>query len=133
MRAAAAMAAATFLLRGDVMGAFKDLAGRVVKRVVHSETAQRALGAVFEKVDLVALGKRFEGAGLEKVFASWVSQGKNLPISPDQVKGLLGEEHLQQLASEHNVSPEEMQTLLAQHLPDLVDHLTPDGKLPAES
>jgi uncharacterized protein YidB (DUF937 family) len=115
------------------MGAFKDLAGKVMQRVVHSETAQRALGAVFERVDLAALAKRFEGAGLEKVFASWVSQGKNLPVSPEQIKGLLGEEHVQQLASEHNVSAEEMQNLLAQHLPDLVDHLTPDGKLPAES
>lgn len=115
------------------MSILKNLANKVIQRVVSSEKGQALLGSVLKKITLAALAKKFDSAGLANVFASWVGKGKNMPISPDQVKGLVGEAEIQKLADEHQVSPAEIESLLAAHLPDLVDQLSPDGALPAEA
>jgi uncharacterized protein YidB (DUF937 family) len=112
------------------MSLLQDLLGKVVSRIATSKQAQSVMGELLKKVTLSALSERFTKAGLEKVFASWLSQGNNLPLNKDDVRKLVGEEHIQALASEHNVSDEEIEKMIADHLPDLVDQLSPDGTLP---
>jgi uncharacterized protein YidB (DUF937 family) len=72
----------------------------------------------------------FHEKGLGGIFESWVSTGQNLPISAEQIQGVLGNEQVQQLAAKAGISPEEASSKIAELLPGMVDKLSPDGKLP---
>jgi len=63
---------------------------------------------------------------------SWVSTGQNLPITPAQIKQGLGSDFLSQLAGKAGVSPDAASTQLSGLLPDLIDKLTPNGKMKQE-
>ncbi len=73
----------------------------------------------------------FEKNGLGEIAQSWVSKGANLPISADQIQGVLGSGPLAAIASKLGVDPQQAATQVSALLPQLVDHLTPDGTLPA--
>ena len=78
--------------------------------------------------DLIA---RFEQGGLGSVIGSWVSTGHNLPISAEQLQSVLGSGQLGQIAEQLGLSHGEAAAQLSQVLPQVVDHLTPNGQLPA--
>jgi uncharacterized protein YidB (DUF937 family) len=61
---------------------------------------------------------------------SWVSTGPNQPISPDQVKQVLGADLIQQLATKSGLPVAELTQKLAQVLPQAVDKMTPGGVIP---
>lgn len=75
----------------------------------------------------------FEGAGLGSVVQSWIGNGQNQAISPDQVQQALGNGHLQELATAAGISPTEAAGHLSEILPGLVDKLTPNGQPAAAS
>jgi uncharacterized protein YidB (DUF937 family) len=79
---------------------------------------------------LGGLVQSFEQGGLGSVVNSWVSTGQNLPISAEQIKAVLGGGKLQEIASQLGVSPDQASGSLAELLPKVVDHLTPNGQLP---
>jgi uncharacterized protein YidB (DUF937 family) len=58
-------------------------------------------------------------SGMGGQVASWVEGGDHAPISPDQLQSALGDEHVQNLASQFGVSPDELLSHLSQHLPGL--------------
>src|SRR5512146_925045 len=80
---------------------------------------------------LAGLVQAFQKNGLGDVVNSWVSTGKNLPISADQVKQVFGGDLLSQLAGKAGLSPEAASSQLSSLLPNLVDQLTPNGKIEA--
>jgi uncharacterized protein YidB (DUF937 family) len=59
-----------------------------------------------------------------------VSTGKNLPISADQIKQGLGSGPLAQLAGKAGLSSDAASNHLASLLPNVIDKLTPDGRIP---
>jgi uncharacterized protein YidB (DUF937 family) len=63
---------------------------------------------------------------------SWVSPGPNKPISPGDLASALGADQISSLMSQSGLSRDELLTGLSQHLPEVVNHLTPDGRLPTE-
>lgn len=73
----------------------------------------------------------FEGAGLGQVAQSWISNGQNQAISPDQVQQALGNGQLQELAQAAGISPADAAGHLSEILPGLVDKLTPHGEATA--
>ncbi len=77
--------------------------------------------------DLVA---RFQQGGLGDVVGSWVSTGQNLPVSPDQLGGVLGDDVLAGLTQRTGLPTGDLLGQLSQMLPQVVDHLTPNGQLP---
>jgi len=79
---------------------------------------------------LGGLVQAFEQGGLGSVVNSWVSTGQNLPISAEQIKAVLGGGKLQEIASQLGISPDQASGSLAELLPKVVDHLTPNGQLP---
>ncbi len=79
---------------------------------------------------LDGLVRSFQDRGLGGIVDSWVSTGKNLPISADQVAQGLGSDQLASLASKLGMSQGDVSSQLAQLLPDVVDKLTPNGKVP---
>lgn len=81
---------------------------------------------------LSGLVKVFEQQGLAHVVASWVSNGQNLPIDASQLQAVLGSDTVQRLAGQLGLNTGELSAQLAQWLPQIVDHLTPQGQLPAQ-
>ena len=79
---------------------------------------------------LEGLVRSFQDRGLGGIVDSWVSTGKNLPISADQVAQGLGSDQLASLASKLGMSQGDVSSQLAQLLPDVVDKLTPNGQVP---
>lgn len=79
---------------------------------------------------LGGLVQSFERGGLGNIVNSWVSTGQNLPISPEQIQSVLGNPVLQGLAEKLGISREKIAGSLATVLPQVVDHLTPNGQLP---
>ena len=82
---------------------------------------------------LLGLVNTLRQLGLNDVVSSWISTGENKPISPEQVQNALGEGQINQMAQNMGVSHQEVLTGLAGLLPQLIDKLTPDGKLPEGS
>jgi uncharacterized protein YidB (DUF937 family) len=75
--------------------------------------------------------RSFDAAGLGAVAQSWVSKGANLPISADQIEAVLGSGPVGALAQKLGVDPQTAAGHLAQLLPQVVDHLTPNGDVPS--
>ena len=80
---------------------------------------------------LAGLVQGFQKNGLGDIVNSWVGTGKNLPVTPDQMKQGLGGDFLSQLASRAGVSPDAASAQLSSLLPDMIDKLTPSGKIEA--
>ena len=78
---------------------------------------------------LAGIVQSFQKNGLGDIVNSWVSTGKNLPITPEQVKQGLGSDFLSQLAGKAGVSPDAASTQLSSLLPNVIDKVTPNGKV----
>jgi uncharacterized protein YidB (DUF937 family) len=78
---------------------------------------------------LAGLLQAFTQSGMGQQAQSWVSTGANLPISPDQITAALGGGQLQNLARQLGMSQDQAAGGLADFLPQVVDHLTPNGAL----
>jgi len=76
------------------------------------------------------LAQSFEQNGLGHLMSSWIGTGENLPISSDQVKSVLGNERVAEFAAKAGISPDTASSHLAELLPDVINKLSPDGKLP---
>ena len=80
---------------------------------------------------LQGLVQSFEQQGLGGVVQSWVGNGQNQPVSGEQVQNVLGNDKVQEVASKLGISAGEASSAIAQVLPHVVDHLTPNGQVPA--
>jgi uncharacterized protein YidB (DUF937 family) len=81
---------------------------------------------------LSGLISQFEGAGLGHIAQSWVGNGPNQPVSPQQLQGVFGEQQVQGMASQAGMAPNDFLSQLSQHLPNAVHGMTPNGQLPDE-
>jgi uncharacterized protein YidB (DUF937 family) len=91
-----------------------------------------SIGGLLEGGGLGGLLGTLQEKGLGDVGDSWVSKGKNLPISPEQLEDVLGNEHVKAIAGKLGIAPEKAASQLAKYLPQVIDRLTPDGKVPAD-
>ena len=78
---------------------------------------------------LANLVQTMKEKGFTQIVASWVGTGENLPISAAQIQSALGNEKIAQLAQKVGLSQEEAATHLSTILPQVVDKLTPNGKV----
>jgi uncharacterized protein YidB (DUF937 family) len=69
-----------------------------------------------------------EDRGHWDVARSWVSRGPNKRISPQELESALGERGIRDLMQQTDMERGELPDVLAQHLPRLIDHLTPDAR-----
>jgi uncharacterized protein YidB (DUF937 family) len=77
--------------------------------------------------------KQFQQNGQGDTADSWVSPGPNKQISPGDLGKALGVDQINTLTSQTGLSREELLAGLSQHLPDVINQLTPDGRLPTEN
>jgi len=81
---------------------------------------------------LGGLMSQFQQGGLGHIAQSWVGNGPNQPVSPEQLHGVLGADQVQSMASQAGMQPNDFLSQLSQHLPDAVHSMTPNGRLPDE-
>ena len=77
--------------------------------------------------------KQLESAGLGQQASSWVSTGPNMPVSADQITSALGGGVIGQIAQQLGVQPQQAAGGLAAMLPELINHLTPNGAVPQQN
>jgi uncharacterized protein YidB (DUF937 family) len=93
-----------------------------------------AAGGMIESVRKGGLGElvdQFRKNGQGDVADSWVGKGANAPISDAQMEKTLGPDLIDSLVKQTGLSREELLSRLSKTLPETVDKLTPDGRVPA--
>jgi len=74
----------------------------------------------------------FEQAGLGHIVQSWIGNGPNQPVSAQQLQSVLGDNQVQAMAGQAGMAPQNLLSELSRHLPNAVDGMTPNGRLPDE-
>ena len=67
---------------------------------------------------------KLHAGGMSDIVSSWTAGGSCQSITTDQIKNALGNEHVQQIASQLGVSPDKALAALAEHLPGLASQQT---------
>ena len=119
------------------MGILDSLENSPALRSVLSQLGAAVLPAVLGEVmgtgsqgGLNAIVAKLEQSGFGEQVKSWIGTGQNLPITADQVRQVLGNDAVRQLAAKYNIPVDQIAEVLAHQLPLAVDHASPDGKLP---
>ncbi|HBK06800.1 MAG TPA: hypothetical protein DDZ81_13165 [Acetobacteraceae bacterium] len=78
---------------------------------------------------LSSLLERLTSTGQGDVANSWVGTGPNKPIQPNQLGSALGQTTIADLARQTGMSEQELLAQLSRVLPNVVDKLTPGGRI----
>ncbi len=73
---------------------------------------------------------KLTSAGHGPAVNSWLGNGQNAPIQPNQLQSALGQTTISDLARQAGMSEQELLAQLSRTLPGVVDKLTPDGRVP---
>jgi len=76
--------------------------------------------------------KQLQQAGQGDATKSWVGSGPNQSISSNDLAKALGADQINTLMAHSGLSRDDLLAGLSQYLPQVVDHLTPQGRLPTE-
>ena len=76
--------------------------------------------------------KQLQDAGHGDAANSWVDNGPNKQIAPKDLESALGTEQISMLTSETGLSRDELLEGLSQTLPQIINQLTPHGRVPTE-
>jgi uncharacterized protein YidB (DUF937 family) len=76
--------------------------------------------------------KQLQQNGQGETANSWVGKGENKPIAPGDLASALGADQIDSLASHSGLSRDDLLSGLSKYLPNVIDHLTPEGRLPTE-
>lgn len=97
-------------------------------------------GGLFEQVvglinnpqtgGLSGLVEQFTSKGMGGLISSWIGTGENQPVSGEQIEQAFGNDKIQEIAQKLGISGTEASGGLAALLPQLIDKLTPYGKVP---
>jgi uncharacterized protein YidB (DUF937 family) len=117
------------------MGLFDSVAGAVLGKVMGDKAgmAQVAMEMFNSNGGVGGLMEKFKAGGLGEAAASWVGTGENIAVSPDQISSVLGEGAIADMAAKFGLTPDVLSAQIAEHLPTVVDKLTPGGEVGADS
>ncbi|MDR3532900.1 MAG: YidB family protein [Rhodopila sp.] len=85
-----------------------------------------------DKEGVAAIISKFQTAGLGQHVQSWVGTGENTPVSAEQIGQVFSQEQLEGWAQKAGTTPDALRGVLAEALPHVIDHATPDGQVPAQ-
>jgi uncharacterized protein YidB (DUF937 family) len=94
---------------------------------------QLALSMLQQNGGLEGVLGKFRQGGLGQQADSWVSTGQNMNISADQLQQVFGSSAISDLAAQLGMSQGQASSTMAQLLPDVINRLTPEGQVPANS
>jgi len=81
---------------------------------------------------LGTLLERLTHGGLGGPVKSWVGSGQNQPVAPDQLHKALGPEVVDHLEQQTGMPRDQLLGELSKVLPQVVDKLTPHGRMPTQ-
>ena len=120
---------------GSVLGANSGGSSNPLLQIAMQMLANKGGGTGGGAMDamggLSGIISAFQKGGLGHLTDSWVGTGDNLPVSGDQLTDVLGADKISQIASQLGMSQSDAAGGLAKILPDLVNHVTPNGQVPA--
>ena len=103
--------------------------GDVLKSGLGGLLAGGAAGSVLSG-GLNDLLKQLQQSGLGDVAKTWVANGPNGTVSSDDLAKALGGDQISTLMAHTGLSRQDLLAGLSQYLPEAVNQLTPDGRLP---
>ncbi|MGU7775881.1 YidB family protein [Burkholderia sp. MR1-5-21] len=114
-----------------------DIVGGLIGGEAGGNSQSALLSAALEFINnqpggLNGLIEKFNAGGAGDVIGSWVGNGENQPISADTLQNVLGSDAIGALASKVGIDPQQASGILAQVLPHVVNHATPNGEVPAD-
>ncbi len=119
------------------MGLFEAAAEAVTAKVGDSAGQHNIISSILGLIEhpdtggLTGMVDKFRSAGLSNIVNGWISNGPNPPVSPDQLQQVFSMDQLRGFAQKLGLNTDEATKHLADLLPGIVDHLTPNGALPA--
>ena len=105
-------------------GGLGDLLGQVLGGGAGGRGMGGGLGGLLAQMQQAGFGDEAD---------SWVGRGANKSISPDAMSQIFGREGLEQISRKAGVSEDDAARGLSQLLPEVVDHMTPDGGVPDDA
>ena len=119
------------------MGLFDKLGGSLggVLGQVTAAAAPALIAAALAKTNLGNLQgvvNQLQQGGLNDQVKSWLGNGANMQVTPEQLKAALGNEQVRQIAEHFGVPVDQALNLLAEHLPAAVDQASPNGTLQSQ-
>ena len=118
------------------MGFFDGIAKGVLDKIsgggAQNPLIETVMGLISnpETGGLQGMLETFKSKGFGEIISSWIGTGENQAISKDQILEALGKDQIQKMAEKVGISQEEASGGLASLLPEIIDKLTPNGKLP---
>ena len=91
-----------------------------------------AISQLFGGEDLKGILAKMQRNGMDKQVKSWLSNGKNIPVSGADIKRVVDPAVLTSMAKRQGMTPDEMCEHIAMAMPNLVDKATPKGQVPAQ-
>jgi uncharacterized protein YidB (DUF937 family) len=110
-------------LGGSLKGVLGSVAAAEAPALISAALAKTNMGNLQGLVDQLQQG------GLGEQVKSWLGNGTNLQVTPEQIQNALGNDQVKQLAQHFGVSLDAVTKLLADHLPAVVDQASPNGSI----
>ena len=117
------------------MGLFDSLAGTVLGKLGGEQgaMAQVAMEMFNQYGGMNGVLEKLKAGGLAEQAASWVGKGENLSITADQISNVLGNGAIAEMAAKFGLAPDVLSSQIAQHLPSVIDRMTPNGEVTTDS
>lgn len=116
--------------RSPIVGALIAL---LVSRALAKNTDEKKPEVPGTDEGLGGLVEKFRTGGLEDIIKSWIGTGANKPISSNQLHQALGPETVDGLSRETGLPRDDLLSQLSRLLPEVIDKLSPNGKLPQDA
>ena len=105
--------------------ALKGVVGNIVGQAEQAALPD-LLKSVLGNEGLQTILAKLQDAGFGAQVSSWLDKNKNnLPITADQIKAALGDEHVQQIAKSLGIPVDAILTALAEKLPEIANAAGP--------
>ncbi len=88
---------------------------------------------VQEQGGVEVLLQKFQQGGLGEVLSSWIGTGGNQPVGGGEIQNAFGQNELQSLADKLGTDVNGASGTLAALLPQLIDKMSPQGRLDEQS
>ena len=117
------------------MGLFDNISGSLGGMIeqVTASAAPGLISAALAKTnlgDLNGLVAQLQQNGMGDQVKSWLGNGANMHITPEQISAALGNDQVKQIAAHFGVPVDAALKLLAEHVPNAVNQASPNGTLP---
>jgi len=110
-------------LGGTLAGTLGQIEAAAAPKLINALLAKTPFG------DLNGLVGQLQQGGLQSQVQSWLGNGANMPISADQLKAVLGNSQVQEMARHLGLPVDAAMNMMAQHLPNVVDQASKSGQM----